>query len=215
MIDIISKSGNSGVCRCSQCRAEYSVKYLSDARKSPIGDLCENCKNSIHSMGEITPEKLHKVFNYDPETGILTYKTRSKNFNPGDVANYTVASGYQITRINGIDYLAHRIIYLYMTGKWPELTDHINHNRSDNRWKNLREVSERENALNTSLSKNSSTGINGVALHKPTGKYRAYINIQRKQIHLGLFNTIEEAQTARKLADTQYKYHENHGSPAV
>jgi hypothetical protein len=215
MIDIISKSGNSGMCRCTQCRAEYTVKYISDARKSPIGDLCENCKSAIHSMGEITQEKLNKVFNYAPDTGILTYKTRTKNFNPGDIASHIVDSGYHTTRINGIDYFTHRIIYLYMTGKWPHITDHINHDRADNRWKNLREVSDRENTLNTSLSKNSSTGINGVALHKPTGKYRAYINIQRKQIHLGLFNTIEEAQAARKLADTQHEYHENHGLPTV
>lgn len=64
--------------------------------------------------------------------------------------------------------------------------DHINHNRQDNRWINLREVNNTSNIKNCSLSKNSVTKINGVNLIKATNKYRAYITVNKKQIQVYL-----------------------------
>lgn len=59
-------------------------------------------------------------------------------------------------------------------------------------------------ALDQKLSKNSKTGVKGVSYIEKTGKYRAYINLRRKQIHLGHFDTIEEAKEARKEAEKKY-----------
>lgn len=212
MLQIIEKIGKKEAkCLCTVCRNEYFVKSISDAKLSSIGDLCNNCKTAIVEMGEITQSKLQAVYNYDPIKGTLTYRNNSISGKAGELATCTHSGGYTTTRINGVDHLTHRIIFMYMTGKWPNVTDHINHKRDDNRWENLRNVDNRINVLNTSLSNNSTTKINGVALHKPTGKYRAYIMVNRKQIHLGLFLTIEEAAVARKAADLLYGFHENHG----
>lgn len=82
------------------------------------------------------------------------------------------------------------------------IVDHINHKQYDNRKNNLRLCSSRENSLNTSLSKNNTSGVNGVSMMK-NGKYRAYINENYKQIHLGSFDTLEEAKSARKKASIQ------------
>lgn len=98
-----------------------------------------------------------------------------------------------------------------MTGNLPEQVDHINHNRQDNRWINLREVNNTNNIKNCSLSKNSVTKINGVNLIKTTNKYRAYITVNKKQIHLGVFDDINDAIAARKQADIDYGFHVNHG----
>lgn len=58
-------------------------------------------------------------------------------------------------------------------------------------------------SLQQKLSKNSTTKVKGVSKLK-SGKYRAYINLKRKQIHLGTYKTIEEAQEARKEAEKEY-----------
>lgn len=98
-----------------------------------------------------------------------------------------------------------------VTGKFPEFIDHINHNKEDNRWENLREVTRTENNRNVPISKNNTTGITGISLHKPTKKYRAYISRGSKQIHLGLFESINDAVQVRQKALIDLGFHSNHG----
>lgn len=81
--------------------------------------------------------------------------------------------------------------------------DHINHIQYDNRKINLRACTNKENCRNTSLSKNNSSGVNGVS-KMPNGKYRAYINVDGKQKYLGVFDTIFEAKEARHRANEKY-----------
>jgi hypothetical protein len=92
----------------------------------------------------------------------------------------------------------------------PTQIDHINHIRDDNRWVNLRNVIHRANQLNTSLSSNNTSGFNGVRI-LPSGRYSAFIMVQRKQISLGTYDTLEEAIAARQAANSKYGFHVNHG----
>lgn len=89
------------------------------------------------------------------------------------------------------------------------MTDHINGNGLDNRRENLRLVTKSQNMMNRGLQKNSSSGFKGVALHKPTGKWRAYIGKDGKHIHLGLFEDIKKAAYAHNEA--VFKYHGKYG----
>jgi len=73
-------------------------------------------------------------------------------------------------------------------------TDHINRNRLDNRKLNLRKSTHQQNSFNCSLSKNNSSGYKGVSSHQ--GKWRAYINLNGKQIHIGMFDTAKKASDA-------------------
>ena len=78
-----------------------------------------------------------------------------------------------------------------------DVVDHIDNNPGNNNVSNLRWVSQRENTMNSTISKNNSSGVKGVSLHKKSGKWSAYIWQNRKKVHLGLFRTKEEAILAR------------------
>jgi len=162
-----------------------------------------------------TQQEIKDLLIYNPSTGKLSYKDESLLNCQSKKSTTKHSGGYLTINIYGKYYLAHRIIFLYMKGRFPEQIDHINHQRDDNRWCNLREVINQENMMNTSLSKNSSTKVNGVSFHRQRNKYRAYIMVDRKQISLGLYTSIEDAKQARELANQKYNFHENHGKSLV
>lgn len=92
----------------------------------------------------------------------------------------------------------HNIIMNVEKHSFSREVDHINRNKLDNRKSNLRLVSRQINNLNTGNQKNNkSSGLKGVCWHKQQNKWRAYIMLDWKQIHLGLFDTIEEAYKVR------------------
>jgi len=97
-----------------------------------------------------------------------------------------------------------------MTGRMPpNQADHINHNRSDNRFLNLTEATNKQNHRNETLQTNNKTGFTGV--HKTNGKWTAKIMVDGKNINLGVFSNIEDAAIARKAANKKYKFSQNHG----
>lgn len=61
------------------------------------------------------------------------------------------------------------------------------------------------NAFNSEIGKNNTSGIKGVSYYKKTGKWRAQIRVQGKNYHLGLYDKIEDAETARKIAEENVK----------
>jgi hypothetical protein len=181
------------------------------ARKSPIGDLCKKCKTTITSIKEISEQALNNVFIYNEITGELTHKHTTVSGVFGELATHSHSRGYLSTMVGKKSYLAHRVIYLMKTGELPEHIDHINHIKHDNSWRNLRKVTQTNNNKNMPLQTNTPFNSIGVNLHKPTGKYRAYISISGKSKHLGLFETVEAAVLARQQANIKYGYHANHG----
>lgn len=109
--------------------------------------------------------------------------------------------------------MAHRIVWEMHYGKIPEgfEIDHINHIRSDNRIENLRIVSRSENCKNMSISKANESGFTGVCWSKKQSAWHAYINVNRKMIHLGFYSDLNEAIRVRATAERNNKFHENHG----
>jgi len=85
----------------------------------------------------ITQTILKELFSYNPDTGIFIRKVSISNQVAGTVAG---SKDYDYIRIvvNKKRYLAHRLAFLYMLGKMPVEVDHINRNKHDNRWCNLR-----------------------------------------------------------------------------
>lgn len=212
MINIIENVGKFAArCICNRCSDTYLVKSKYSAKKSPVGHLCVACKTSISSIVEISQNNLCNAYNYDSVTGELTHKHTTLSGMEGASATFDHSGGYLAMFIGGKHYLAHRIIYMMMTGEWPNHIDHINQNKQDNRWINLRSVTQADNNRNVPKSRNNSTGVTGVSLHKPTGRYRAYFSRNSQHTHLGLFDTIEEAKLAREEALKKHGYHANHG----
>ena len=162
----------------------------------------------------MTQEELKEILEYRPDTGEFFWKVKtSLRVEVGKRAGYQ-RGGYVFIRIKRKLYYAHRLAFLYMTGSWPtHFVDHDNRIRSDNRWSNLKEVSALQNARNASLSKNNTSGTNGVHWDKAKEAWAAVITVERKTKFLGYFDNIPAAASARKIAEQLHGFHPTHGAP--
>lgn len=154
----------------------------------------------------LTAERLREVLNYDPETGVFTWKaSKGSKAQAGDEAGYVHKTlGYRYIQLDGKMYLAHRLAHLYMTGEFPiKVIDHKNKTSFDNTWLNLRDVTYAVNSQNHKVSKANASGATGVSWDPKRNKWRARIVLNRKDIHLGRFDSFEEALEARKQAEQE------------
>ena len=159
----------------------------------------------------LSQSRLREVLSYDPETGKFTWIVSLGTAKVGSVTGCPNSEGYIIIGIDSMLYRAHRLAFLYMTGSIPIEVDHGNHNRSDNRWKNLNSADRKSNSRNSSMSINNTSGFKGVFWHEERNKWGAYISVDGKRIHLGLFTDKSDAIKARQAANLKYNYHPNHG----
>lgn len=152
-----------------------------------------------HKRGSLTQARLHELLDYNPETGIFTWKeTRNWKATGGADAG-SDHGGYIVIRVDGTLESAHRLVWVYMHGKYPEkFIDHVNGIRSDNRMANLREADMLLNNQNRRKpNKNNHTSqLLGVSIRKSDGKFRARICHNRKSIYLGNFDDAESAHAA-------------------
>lgn len=172
---------------------------------------------------DLTSEYVRRIVDYDPHTGVLTWLPRtpdmfddgghsaehnSRKWNArfaGSIASTKNAHGYVCVRINGNRYLAHRIAWLYMVGSWPpDQIDHKNGDTGDNRWDNLRLATHSENHQNLKVKKSNRSGYSGVHWHVARSKWAASIKFQRRNIHLGFFDSAEDAHAAYLQAKAKY-----------
>ena len=164
-------------------------------------------------------EELRRLFDYDPETGVVTRKvTVGRRAKRGDVVGCKYNTGYLVVAVksrNGYRHrcLLHRICYALYHGRdpYPMQCDHINHDRADNRICNLRLVTNQENQQNTKLKKTNKSGFCGVSFQKREKKWRSQICANGSNISLGYFTNKADAIAARKAAEIKYGYHKNHG----
>jgi len=162
-----------------------------------------------------TQEQIKKVVYYNPDNGIFTRKIKTAQCNKaGDVAGGVSAiSGYHQISLYGKIHRSHRIAWVYIYGSIPESKeiDHIDGNRNNNSIDNLRIVTSRQNSLNSSKSKNNTSGTTGVTWDKFNNKWTAQICVNYKVIRLGRYKNKEEAIIVRKMAEIEHGFHENHG----
>ena len=143
-------------------------------------------------------EEFSTAYDYDPDTGRIT---RRKT---GNVIAGKSTAGYIIVRYKKKSWYAHRIAWLLETGAWPShQIDHINGNRSDNSFANLRDVSHQHNVHNRNKTFGA-TAFLGVSFHKASGKYNAQIYVDGRNKSLGLFHAPEEAHAAYMAAKEEF-----------
>ena len=155
----------------------------------------------------ITQAELKELLDYDPDTGIFKWKVCRGGKQIGRVAGYMHNSGYRYTEIEYQHYALHRLAWLYVYGTYPDDTieiDHINGVRDDNRIANLRLATRAQQMQNKAVYSNSTTKLPGITFHRASGKYAARVNVNGKQIWLGLFTSVEEAWDARVKAKAKH-----------
>ena len=146
------------------------------------------------------------MISYDPETGFFYRKFFTQGHGFGVRADQKGPKGYLEIRIQYkkqiiFRKLAHVVAYAYSYGNYSnKLIDHINRNKQDNRIENLREVSYIQNANN---SKSHNSLPKGIKLTK-NGKYQASITMNYITHHIGTYDTIGEAESARLKAEADY-----------
>jgi hypothetical protein len=157
---------------------------------------------------------LREIVNYNKYTGRLIWKNRpqshfdttrgmdvfNKRFGNKEVA-VNLNSNYANIRIDGVTYVAHRIIWKVYYGEDPKYDiDHINGNRHDNRICNLRDIPQSLNKKNFNiLQVDNTTGYRGVYLCKATNNYFSKIRHLGDNLYLGEYRTKEEAALVREL----------------
>lgn len=145
----------------------------------------------------ITVDRLKEAIHYDPDTGAFTRLHNSARARKGLPAGVSKSGRYAQIMIDKVQYRAHRLAFLYMMGRWPSPeVDHIDLERSNNKWNNLREANRSQNIFNTSKRSTNSSGLKGVSWAKDRRAWRAQIREKDKVKMLGSFATKEEAHAA-------------------
>jgi len=139
----------------------------------------------------LTAEDLREQLFYHHETGLFFWRHGSEKRRSTPISTRD-NRGYVKVRVNGRLYSAHRLAWLYMTGKWPLYQiDHIDLDKGNNAWSNLRKATGSQNQYNRPRTRRNKTGFKGV--HFAANGYVAAIRYDGKQYTLGTFATAEEA----------------------
>jgi hypothetical protein len=151
----------------------------------------------------LTAERLRELLNYDHETGRFTRKADAKKgkAKAGDpFGSLSKSTGYREGWVDGVKYLEHRLVWLYVTGEWPSgQVDHINHVRDCNVFANLRDATNGQNQMNLASAKShNKTGLLGVSANKKG--FKAEIRANGRRMHIGTYPTPEQASAAYQNA---------------
>lgn len=152
-------------------------------------------------MTELTQDSLKDVIHYDPDTGAFTWARGRPGCRRGDPCGRVNTGGYLEIGVFGRLHHAQRLAVLYMTGVMPpQSVDHINFDRLDNRWSNLRCASQSQNMANVRLRATNTSGVHGVTWDKDRQKWRAQLRVGGKQVNLGRYDSKDEASEVVKAA---------------
>lgn len=145
-------------------------------------------------------EEVKKHLDYNQETGVFKWKIRTSNrIKVGDEAGVVTKLGYRIVSLLGEKEYCHRLAWLIVHGEMPDCIDHINGNKLDNRICNLRNTTKSENNKNQHKSRSElKLGVYHYKAKYSRYKFRAQIQENGKAIHLGLFETEDDAFDAYK-----------------
>jgi len=161
-------------------------------------------------MTDLTTDIVRELLDYDPDTGIFTWRARGrewfgsdrdwKRWNTqfaGKTAGYVAKGtrGYPMLKISVLDkmYIASRLVFLWIGDVIPKQVDHLDGNSLDNRWANLKPSASADNHKNQSMSRNNTSGVTGVYWHKAVGKWAAQVQLSGKLHHLGYFDDLDLA----------------------
>lgn len=167
---------------------------------------------------------LQTLIRYEPNTGHVFWRERDVKFFKSEHScrswNTKYAGkkimnldgkGYNSVFIMGKQYRVHRLIWLYVYGVFPNIIDHKNGNKTDNRLSNLRDVDCQKNHMNMRRAKNNSSGITGVYFNKKKGLWCAQMKFNGATYHIGSSKNKADAIQMRKDEERKLGFSERHG----
>lgn len=206
--------------------------YHPGGKTPTIAWLCQcDCGNTVRARGRHLREGMTKScgcsrrlerrpidqayvrerLSYDPATGIFTWRMHPSKKLIGTAAGWRQSKGYLAIDLQSTAHYAHRLAWLWMTGEWPaEQIDHIDGNKADNAWANLRLATNSQNQRYQGVSRANECQFKGVfpqsgrKEYGRTGRFRAQIRVDGRTISLGSFSSPDEAHEAYKRAAALY-----------
>jgi hypothetical protein len=156
----------------------------------------------------ITAEVIREFLEYIPEAGTLLQKKARPKVKVGAIAGVVTPYGYRYIQLSGKKYAAHRLVWLIETGAMPEgELDHIDGNKLNNKFSNLRVVTRKQNCENKGAQRNNQLGLRGVSYNTRLKKYVAQIQHHGKNKYLGVFSDPQAARAAYILAERELFTH--------
>lgn len=142
------------------------------------------------------------ILRYSKDSGLF-YEARSNTIRHG---HEVTPGGYRAFKIKGKIYLAHRLAWFLVTGRWPTSIDHKNGKKWDNRWRNLRLATTSQNQSNRGKPKRGKLpkGVWLSPKRTSLNKYGARLIKDKKTIYLGWFSSPQKAHAAYKMASKKY-----------
>lgn len=139
-----------------------------------------------------TKTELQEIFEY--KDGNLYWKKTYAKAKKGVIVGWIEKNGYRACTLNNVRYRVHRLIFAFHYDVCPDILDHINGDKTDNRIENLRPATIVQNNVNRRANSNNKIGLKGVCFDQ--GKFKASIKINKRSKHLGYFKTPYEAHFA-------------------
>jgi len=176
----------------------------------------------------ITQQELKELVTYDPDTGLMHWKKRTSKHikKPSSLKGWNTkyaynalklidGKGYLFASINYKQYRLHRLAWLYVYGEWPNIIDHMNGVKTDNRLCNLRNTTHQGNHLNQKRNSKNTSGVTGVYLNKKSGIWCAQMKFNGKTYHIGSSKSFFEAVCMRKSEERKLGFSTRHGEADV
>lgn len=157
---------------------------------------------------DLTADRLRELLDYNPDTGVFTWRKTSGRAGAGSVAGRSHHQGYCQIGVDGYRHSAHRLAWLHFYGEWPKAEiDHINGLRSDNRIANLRDVPLRVNQQNRrqAHATKRSCDLLGVTWNKRQKRWIARLIVDGDVRFVDRFTDPQEAHAA--YIEAKRKFH--------
>ena len=161
-------------------------------------------------QSHLTQDSVRELRDCDYETGLLTWRSRARHWFASDRSHASFnnrtagkpaltaphGGGYLAGIVDGEHILTHRVVFLHYHGYLPPEIDHENGDTTDNRISNLKASDPTGNRHNAKMQSNNTSGVTGVSYVKRTGKFSARIGQDGKTLHLGQFDSLDDAERA-------------------
>lgn len=194
-LTVISQQQTSRGKRRWLCKCECGGNTTTTTDILNVGDAKSCGCSRKHKVEVLTQSIIKDHLSYNSETGIVSRRKTVTSRKEIDNVGWINNNGYVVCKFLGKSYVLHKLIWIYMTGKYPSGDiDHINGIRHDNRWSNLREATRSQNINNMGIKKSNTSGYRGI--YKSGKGWGAKCMIKGKITHLGVFSTAQEASIA-------------------